>query len=113
MYVIPLTTEPNQIFNCVIPIDGNNRPLTFRLRYNSIAKYWNLTIIDTRTKVTLIDSIPIIVGEYPAANLLEQYGYLGLGSLVIIKEGDLKTGESPDDTNLGSEFYLVWGDTIE
>ncbi len=111
MYIIPLTTKPNQTFNCTIPIDGENRPLSFKLRYNSIAKYWNLTIIDGRTKETLIDAIPLMTREYPAANLLEQYDYLGLGSAVIVREGNLPA-ENPNDTNLGSEYYLVWGDTV-
>lgn len=113
MYVIPLTTAPNQTFNCTVPIDGTNRPLTFRLRYNDIAGYWNLTVIDARTKETLIDALPLMVGEYPAANLLEQFDYMGLGSAVIVKEGDLKKAENPNDGNLGSEYYLVWGDTVE
>lgn len=113
MYVIPLSTDPNQTFNCAIPIDGNNRLLSFQLRYNSIARYWNLTVIDARTKETLIDALPIMVGEYPAANLLEQFGYLNLGSAVVVKEGELHGTENPNDTNLGTEYYLVWGDTIE
>lgn len=113
MYIIPLSTAPNQTFNCTVPIDGKNRPLSFKLRYNNIAKYWNLTVIDARTKATLIDALPIMVGEYPAANLLEQYDYLNLGSAVVVKEGDLDRAANPDDTNLGSEYYLVWGDTVE
>lgn len=113
MYVIPLSTAPNQTFNCTIPIDGKNRPLSFQLRYNSIARYWNLTVIDARTKETLIDALPIVVGEYPAANLLEQFGYMNLGSAVVVKEGELQGAKNPDDTNLGTEYYLVWGDTIE
>lgn len=113
MFFIPLSVDPNQTFNCTVPIDGKNRPLSFQLRYNSIAEYWNLTVIDARTKETLIDALPIMVGEYPAANLLEQFGYLELGSAVIVKEGDLQGAENPDDTNLGTEYYLVWGDTVE
>jgi hypothetical protein len=112
MYVIPLTTAPNQTFNCTIPIDGSNRPLSFQLRYNSIAKYWNLTVIDARTKDTLIDAVPLMVGEHPAANLLEQFEYMGIGSAVVVHEGDLPSHLNPDDTNLGSEYYLVWGDTV-
>lgn len=112
MYVIPLSTDPNQTFNCTLPIDGKNRPLSFRLRYNDIAKYWNLTVIDARTKKTLIDALPIMVGEYPAANLLEQFEHLELGSAVIVREGDLHGAVNPDDTNLGTEYYLVWGDTV-
>ena len=113
MYIIPLSTEPNQTFNCTIPINGENRALSFRLRYNNIAKYWNLAVIDAITKAVLIDALPLMVGEYPAANLLEQFGYLGLGSAVIVREGELKDAPNPDDTNLGTEYYLVWGDDIE
>ncbi len=113
MYTIPLSTAPNQTFNCTVPIDGKNRSLSFKLRYNSIAGYWNLTVIDARTGKTLIDALPIMVGEYPAANLLEQYGHLNLGSAVIVREGELQEAKDPDDTNLGTEYYLVWGDTIE
>ncbi len=113
MYVVPLSTEPNQTFNCTIPIDGKNRALSFKLRYNDIAKYWNLTIIDARTNEILVDALPLMVGEYPAANLLEQFDHMGLGSAVIVKEGELKGEANPNDTNLGTEYYLVWGDTIE
>ena len=72
-----------------------------------------MTVIDAVSKATLIDALPIMVGEYPAANLLEQFGYMNLGSAVVVKEGDLQGAENPDNTNLGSEYYLVWGDTIE
>jgi hypothetical protein len=112
MYVIPLTTRPNQTFNCTIPIDGDNRPLSFQLRYNAVAKYWNLTVIDALTKKTLIDALALMVGEYPAANLLEQFSYMGLGSATIVREGEIPTYENPDDKTLGTEYYLVWGDTI-
>ncbi len=112
MYVIPLTTEPNHSFNCTIPIDGVNRRLSFVLRYNSIAAYWNLTIKDGVTGNTLIDAIPLLVGQYPAANLLEQYSYMKLGSAVLVSQGDLPEDANPDDTNLGADFFLVWGDTI-
>ncbi len=112
MYVIPLTTEPNQTFNCTIPIDGVNRRLSFNLRYNSVAAYWSLTVKDGVTNATLIDAIPLLRGQYPAANLLEQYSYMKLGSAVIVHQGELPEGANPDDTNLGAEFYLVWGDTI-
>lgn len=113
MYVIPLTTEPNQTFHCTIPIDGKNRHLSFDLRYNSIAGYWNLTIKDGVSGTLLLDAIPLMVGQYPAANLLEQYSYMKLGSAVVVRQGELPE-RNPDDTNLGTEYFLVWGgDTID
>jgi hypothetical protein len=112
MYIIPLTTQPNQTFNCTIPIDGQNRRLSFALRYNSIADYWNLTVIDGVTNETLIDAIPLQRGQFPAANLLEQYSYMKIGSAVIVHHGKLPPDANPNDRNLGAEFYLVWGDTV-
>jgi hypothetical protein len=112
MYVIPLTAEPNQSFNCTIPIDGENRPLSFLLRYNGVSEYWSLTVMDARTKAMLIDAVPLMSGVYPAANLLEQFGYMGLGSVCIVREGELPESSNPNDTNLGAEYYLVWGDSV-
>jgi hypothetical protein len=62
--------------------------------------------------ILLVDSLPIITGIFPAANLLEQYQYLRIGSAVVVPVGSPATVE-PDNTNLGSEFALVWGDTLE
>ena len=112
MFIIPLTTEPNQIFDSTIPIDGKNRRLSFNLRYNTVAEYWSLTVIDGVSGDTLIDAIPLQRGQFPAANLLEQYEYMKLGSAVIVHRGNLPPDADPNDTNLGTEFYLVWGDTI-
>jgi hypothetical protein len=112
MYIIPLATEPNQQFYCTIPIDGENRRLSFELRYNAVAAYWSLTVTDGISGKTLIDAIPLMRGEYPAANLLEQYAYMKIGSAVIVPQGELPADANPDDTNLGAEFYLVWGDTL-
>jgi hypothetical protein len=112
MYIIPLTTEPNQTFNCTIPVDGRNRRFSFDLRYNSIAKYWNLTVKDGVSGDILIDAIPLMRGQYPAANLLEQFSYMNIGSAVIVHQGKLPPGVDPDSVNLGAEFFLVWGDTL-
>lgn len=70
-----------------------------------------MTIIDGASRETLIDAIPIIAGLYPAANLLEQFAYMKLGSAVVVHQGELPE-HNPDDTNLGTEYFLVWGDTI-
>ena len=112
MFVIPLTTDPNQKFQCTIPIDGDNRRLSFELRYNDVAEYWSMTIHDPELRRTLIDSLPILVGEFPAANLLEQYSYLNLGSATIVRVGPTDENANPDDSTLGTNYQLVWGDTV-
>lgn len=108
--IIPLTTDPSQSFQCTIPIDGKNITLTFLIRYNDIAKYWTMGISDASGNL-LIDSLPLVTGEYPAANILAQYAYLGIGSAVVLNIGNLPA-DRPDDTNLGADYYLVWGDTV-
>jgi len=113
MFVIPLTTAPNQRFQSTIPIDGANRRLSFELRYNSVAEYWSLTIHDPELRRTLVDSLPVLMGEYPAANLLEQYAYLKIGSATVVRIGQTDEFANPDDTTLGSNYALVWGDSVE
>ena len=40
MFIVPLTSEPNQTFRCTVPVNGQNMPFEFTLRYNSEAEYW-------------------------------------------------------------------------
>lgn len=108
--IIPLTSDPDQKFLITIPVDGKNITLNLRVRYNSIGNYWWLTIADKSNKI-LLDSIPLVTGAYPAADILGQYKYLGLGSAAIVKVGSTFL-DIPDNTNLGTDFVLCWGDTI-
>ena len=108
MYMIPLTTDPNNRFRCVVPVDGENLFLEFFARYNPIAEYWMMDISDDYGNC-LASCIPLITGQYPVANLLEQYNFLGIGAAVMVPVGMAK-GEPAAD-NLGSEFVMVWSDT--
>jgi len=108
--LIPLTNDPNQNFTVTIPIDGENRTLTLNINYNSIASYWTMSVVDKKTDTLLISSVPLITGSYPAADLFLQYKYLGLGSAIILKTGTLLM-DYPDNTNLGTDFVLAWGDS--
>ena len=108
--IIPLTAEPNQSFVCTIPVDSKNVTLFFQLRYNDIAGYWVMTLTDASTGVILLDSVPVLTGEYPAADLLGQYQYLLLGSAVLINDsGDVL--DTPSDLNMGVDYKLVWSDS--
>ncbi len=109
--IIPLTTAPNQYFDCTIPMDGQNKTLRFNVRYNDLAKYWWLEIRDPATNAYIADNIVLVTGNAPAADLLEQLRYLGIGSAAVINVSG-KNADRPDDTTLGADFVLVWGDTV-
>jgi len=106
--IIPVTSNPNQIFNISIPIDEKNLKLKFLISYNRIAEYWSMTIFDYRVNEIVLTGIPLLTGQ----NLLAQYAYLNLGSAYLVNlTGNLP--DTPDDTNLGTAFLLVFEDSDE
>jgi hypothetical protein len=106
--IVPLTSDPDQTFKITLPVNNKNLTLGLRFRYNTEGIYWYMSITDSNGNL-LIDAIPLLCGDFPAANMLGQYSYLNIGSAFIIKVGTAEM-DSPDDTNLGTEFVLVWGD---
>ncbi|WP_430748913.1 phage baseplate plug family protein, partial [Clostridium botulinum] len=50
MYIIPLTTSPNQTFTSTIPIGGKKIRLLFFLRYNTEQKCWEMDISNSDKK---------------------------------------------------------------
>jgi hypothetical protein len=109
--LIPLTTSPNQTFQSTLAVDSKNITLEFNLKYNEIAEYWIMKITDPSSNTLLLDSVPLIPGNAPAGNILEQYEYLGIGSAFIVKSSNV-AADYPSDTTLGTDFLLVWGDTL-
>lgn len=107
--IIPLTSDPDQQFNCVIPVDNKNIKLSFRLRYNTEAEYWVMSI--TKDGSMLVDSLPLLYSEFPAADVMGQYSYFGIGSACICKTSTTEL-DRPDNASLGDKFVLVWGDTV-
>lgn len=106
MYIVPLTTSPNQTFTRTIPIDNKKVNLYFFLRYNTEQKCWNMDLSDG-SRNPLVNSIPLVCG----INLLEQYSYLNIGSAYIAKIDPNINSDKPNEFNLGKQFILVWGDT--
>lgn len=133
---IPLTTSPNQQLTASLTVDGSPLTLNLGINYNEMAGYWLMSITDVNQNL-LVASVPMICGSYPAANLLKQQRYLGIGSAYVVnvsnlvpsQGGDTGYGEGgygagpyggdsgeggldyPNNTNLGTDFQLWWGDT--
>jgi hypothetical protein len=56
----------------------------------------------------LVSSVPLLTGQFPAANILAPWEYMGIGSAFIIKQSGMgSAADIPDDTNLGSQFLLL------
>jgi len=109
--MIPLIPGANQSLECTLPVDDKNITLSFRFTYNRVAEYWFMSIADASTNALLLDAVPLVTGIYPAADLLGQYQYLGIGSATIVVVDSSERG-IPAFPTLGSQFYLVWTDTV-
>ena len=110
MYIIPANNAPNRTFRITIPIDGGNKTFRFKFVYNSIGKYWMLTIMDLSGN-EIVSNLNLLqtFGE-KSSNLLEQLAYLRVGSAYLV---DLEafTFSAPTDEQLGNKYALLWGDT--
>ena len=109
--LIPLTTAPNQTFTAVLNVNNAILRLNLTIRYNEMATYWVMTIADQNNNV-LLDSIPLLTGTWPAANILQQYQYLNIGSAYVINAGSQTLYDYPNITDLGTDFVLVWSDNV-
>lgn len=108
LQVVPLSPAPNQTFRCILETTGSTISYRLELRFNTIGRVWLLTIYDGITDQCLIHNIPLRTGWFPCADLLSQSAYLGLGSLYIVPTESVSSTAMPDDTNLGTEFVMVW-----
>jgi len=114
--VLPITAGSNQTFTSTLPVDGGNVTLTFAFTWNEQGGYWWVTITDVNGNL-LLDGVPVITGLYPAANLLRQYQYLGIGSAYLVPNS-ATLPDNPDFSNLGTSttaglqtFSLIWSDS--
>lgn len=105
LQVIPLDTNPNQTWQVAVSINGLVVNFFVLLQYNEIAQYWSMNIYDN-SQVLLLAGIALVTG----LNLLRQFQYLGIGSLYILNASGIASPNFPDDTNLGSDFVMLWGD---
>ena len=115
--IVPLTSGTNQTLTCSLPVDGANVTLTFEFTWNTPGDYWYMSVTDSNNNL-LLDAVPVITGQYPAANLLQQYQYLGIGSAYLVPASSTLP-DNPDFTTLGTSatsttptFLLIWTDSV-
>jgi hypothetical protein len=107
--VVPLTSAPVQTFTLSLNIDGGITVLQITLRFAYMAQYWWMTINDQNGN-PLLDSLPCVTGDWPAANILSQHAYLNIGSAQLINASSYPL-DYPGISSLGSSFLLIWDDT--
>lgn len=112
MYKIPLTTAPNQTFTCNIPINNENIRFRFFLSYNEQAQYWLMTLTRVSDNKELLTNIPLIVSKSRFMDLFCQLDYMKIG-FCIISPVDEDQKSMPDDTDLGTNYLMIWGDNSE
>lgn len=109
--IVPLTPSPQQELVAQLVVDGKPLTLNLEISFSEMAGYWVMAIRDSAGNL-LVDSIPMVCGWYPAANLLAQYQYLQIGSAYLLNLG-ASDSDYPGSTDLGTNFVLLWGDTNE
>ena len=107
--LVPLTLSQAQTF--AVQLTVNTQPLTLNLTltYSPMSGYWQMAVADVNGN-SLIASVPLITGLYPAANLLAQYQYLQIGSAYLLNTGTSAL-DYPGVNNL-NQFSLLWGDNV-
>ena len=107
--VIPLTTANNQSFSVQSTVNGQALTLNLSLSWSAMAGYWQMAVADVNGN-PIVASVPLITGEYPAANLLAQYQYLQIGSAYLLNTSN-SPADYPGQSNL-NQFTLLWGDNV-
>lgn len=105
MQVIHIDNLHNQRFQIKLSVNGENVSLKFFVRWNEVAEYWIMDIINPTTSVNILSSIPLL----PGINLLEPYDYLKIGSAYLVSNGGSSL-DRPTIDDLGTNFRLQWGD---
>lgn len=83
LQALQISNIPNQTQSVTLSIDNTLVTVQLLLRFNLMAGYWTLTIMDSNGNL-IIDSVPLLTGVYPAANLLVQQQYLNIGAWYVV-----------------------------
>ena len=102
--IVPFQAVPQRKFSAKVPIDGGNTLLKFRMTFNDLAKYWIVDIY--KNEKCVYAGLPLVPGQ----NILEQVGYLGIGSAWIVPRSRVME-QWPSETTLESDWYIIWGDS--
>jgi hypothetical protein len=107
--IVPLTSSQAQTFSVQLTVNSQPLTLNLTLAYSPMAGYWQMAVADVNNNA-LVASVPLVTGQYPAANLLAQYQYLQIGSAYLLNTSDASV-DYPGANNL-TQFSLLWSDNV-
>lgn len=105
--IVPLTVSPNQTFAVQLTVNGQTLTLNLTLTYVAMSGWWHLQVANAQN-IVLVASVPLITGYYPSANILAQYGYLGIGAAYLLNTGN-DANDYPGQDDL-TNYSLLWSD---
>lgn len=110
LWQIPVTSDPNQTLQVSLSIDNTSLDLQLEFHYNSEAGYWTMDVAAQDGDYYVV-GVPLLPGVYPAANILQPYAYMGIGSAYVVPVAVNVTEDWPGENTLGTDFQLWWSDT--
>ena len=115
-YVIPLASDPWQVFTMDVVLDGEAFHAQMEIRYLPAPDQWFVSIWDHSCSELLVNMIPLICSYNQVNDLLLPFRHLrggrGLGSLFCLRGTDEPSTVDPAGNNL-TDFQVIWGDTYE
>lgn len=110
MEIISIGKELHGRRTITLDVGGENKVITFIVRWQSVLSLWTMTIQD-ELGADVVTHIPLIAGtEIDVANLLRVYAYKFLGALVVLPLDEELWGVDPGKENISTNYAIVWGD---
>ena len=106
---IPIDPGEDQQFNITVEVGEENVSLILHLSYNTEGDFWRMDVSSADTEEMLISGVSLLTSEFPAADILEQFEYIGIGQAIVLKMTDDAEGDFPNLENIDTDYVLFWG----
>ena len=114
--ILPLTTDPRQMFTLDMVINGEPLQARVEIRYFPAPDKWMVSIWDHSSGEQMVNMIPLVCSYGVMNDLLLPFRHLrggtGIGTLFVLRAVDEPGTADPAGENL-LEFNVLWGDTYQ
>ena len=106
--ILPVTSAPNQFMTVGLALNGGTVALSLQFSYNRVGGFWVMDVSDLQGN-PLVTSIPLLTGDWPAANIMAPFDYLQIGAWYVINQSGAIM-DWPDSNTLGAAFLVLVDD---